>query len=308
MHCADRGGLSSYVREGIDVVKERFLHLFRVHGFTPHMIVEVLQPHGIGLAELMDDAKLLPLLSEQVLIEQAERFAVQIDWLSAKSIAPVDTPYSRELHKNPTGLCKYLVSKCKQYDNQADLTVLFLRETGADYQAAFESDSNSGPDVGVVVRQTFKTPGGKPYHRYEAWRSVPWGCRETRLAVKVAILWLMRLEQATHYHSRFEGIEVERHVLHSICDRGGLPAEALEKSGPFSWRKHWDPRDYVEDGFGCKETSERLMALKYYGYFKMDKLFTPLEPYVRADVLAVPIGHRDAAKEIRHLRVAISRR
>jgi hypothetical protein len=32
------------------------------------------------------------------------------------------------------------------------------------------------------------------------------------------------------------------------------------------------------------------MALKYYGYHKMDKLFVPLEPYVRAEALAVPIG------------------
>ncbi len=88
----------------------------------------------------------------------------------------------------------------------------------------------------------------------------------------------MRLAHATHYRASFEGIELEHHVLFSICDEGGLPAEALEKSRPYSWLKRWDSREYVEDGLGCKETSKRPMALKYYGYFEMDKLFTPLAP------------------------------
>jgi hypothetical protein len=284
------------VREGIALVKERFLHLFRVHGFTPHMIADILQPHGIGLSELMDDTKLLPLLSEKVMAEQAERFAVQLDWLNAKSVSPIATSYQylHELGKNPKGLCENLACKLKQHDNRTDLTVLFLRETNADYQAAFENDNNHGSYVGVVVRQTFKTPSGKPYHRYEPWRTVPWGYDETRLGVKVAILWLMRLARVTHYHASFEGVEVERNVLLSICDNGGLPAEALERSSPYSWLKRWDPREYVEDGLGCKEKSERSMALKYYGYFEMDKLFAPLEPYVRADVLAVPISAENA--------------
>ena len=137
------------VREGIDSVKERYLHLFRVHGFTPHIISDVLQPHSIGLAELMDDAKLLHLLSEQV---QAERLAVQPDWLNAKPVPPVGTSYSPELHKNPTGLCNELVRKLKQHDNQTDLTVLFVRESGADLQSEFENDTNQGGNVGVVVR------------------------------------------------------------------------------------------------------------------------------------------------------------
>jgi hypothetical protein len=275
------------VREGINLVKERFLHLFRVHGFTPHMIADVLRPHGIGLADLMDDQKLLPLLTDQVLEEQAERFAIQPDWLHGKPVMPV--ALRLEIHKNPAGLCRDIVNKLKEHNNRIEITVLFLRGTGADFQAAFVSETNSGGYIGAVVRQTFKTPGDRPYHRYEAWRTVPWAYSETRLAVKVIILWLMRLSQATHYRVRFEGVEVDSNVLLDICDRGGLPAGALE-TGPYSWLKHWEPRDYVEDGAGCKETSERPTALEYYGYHKMDKLFEPLEPYVRAEVLAVPIG------------------
>jgi hypothetical protein len=148
---------------------------------------------------------------------------------------------------------KDLVGKLQQDSNRTDLTVLFLRATGANFQAAFENDNIDGAAIGVVVRQTFMAPGGKPYHRYEAWQTVPWGYCEARLAVKVAILWLMRLPRATPYRASFQGIEVESNVLFSICDRGGLPAEALENA----WLKRWEPRDYVEEGLGCKETSER---------------------------------------------------
>lgn len=280
------------VREGIDLVRERFLHLFWVHGFTPHMIADVLQDHGIGLAELMNDDKLLGLLSEKVMAEQADRFAVQLDWLNGKRVSPVSTVYG-EIGKNPAGMCRDLVRKLKKHDNQDELHIVFVRESGTSLQAAFDSDSNQGGDVGVVVRQTFKTPGGKPYHRYEAWKTLPWAYSETRLSLKVLILWLMRLLDATHYRATFEGVEVESKVLDSICDCGGIPAEALERSGPYSWLKRWDPREYVEDGLGCKEVSERPMALKYYSYYKMDEVFSPLAPYIKAEVLAVPIGGKD---------------
>jgi hypothetical protein len=280
------------VREGINLVKDRFLHLFSVHSFTPHMIADVLRPHSIGLADLMDDQKLLPLLTDQVLAEQAERFAVQPDWLHGKPVVPVASRIAtgREIHRSPDKLCNDILNKLKQHDNLTDITVLFLRETGADFQAAFDSKTTAGGYIGAVVRQTFKTPGGTPYHRYEAWQTVPWAYSETRLAVKVIILWLVRLLKVTHYRVRFEGVEVDSNVLLDICDRGGLPAVALE-TGPYSWLKHWEPLDYVEDGLGCKEISELPEALKYYGYHKMDKLFVPLEPpYVRREALAVPIG------------------
>ncbi len=278
------------VREKVELVKERFMHLFRMHGFTPHMIVDVLRPHGIGLADLVDDAKFLPLLTDQVLAEQAERFAAQPDWLQGKQVSPVDTPYARQIHRTPSRLCGDVAQKLRQHDNRTELTVLFLRETGADFQSAFESDTNQGGDVGAVIRQTFKTPSGKPYHRYEAWRTVPWAYSETRLSVKVIILWLMRLSLVTHYSVRFEGVEVERKALLEICDRGALPAEALESAEPYQWLKKWDPSDYVENGLGCKETSERSTALAYYEYAEMDRLFDQLSPYVRREVLARPVG------------------
>ena len=277
------------VRDGVELVKERFLHLFRVHSFTPYMIAEVLRPHGIGLAELADDAKLLSLLSEEVIKEQAERFWVSLDWLRGKSTNPIDQTHM--LHKNPDWLCRRIVDLMCGDENR-ELTVLFVREKGANFQQAFESDTNQGGDIGVVVRQTCQTPSGKPYHRYQAWKTVPWAYRETRLAVKVVILWLERLENVSFPRVGVGGVEVETRLLSSICNYGTLPAEVLEERPyPAPRLKRWDPEDYVADPkkvHYALEGSERPVALKYYGYNKMDELFAPLR-YVRKEALAIGI-------------------
>lgn len=277
------------VRDGVERVKERFLHLFRVHGFTPHMIAEVLRPFGIGLAELADDAKLLPLLSEELIKEQAERFWVSLDWLSGKDVS---SNHSVPMHsKNPSCFCERLVDLLRSPETHA-LTVLFVRESGADFRQAFDSDANHGGDIGLVIRQTRRTPSGKPFHRYQAWRTVPWAYRETRLTMKVAMLWLERLRRVSSCKVNFHGLEVEKRVLLSVCDHGGLPAEALEERPyPAPQLTRWEPENYVADPkeySWALEASERPLALEYYGLYKMDEVFAPL-PCLREGALAVGI-------------------
>lgn len=276
---------SEAMRESVDLVKDRFLHLFRVHGFTPYMIADVLQPHGIGLAELKDEAKLLSLLSDQVLAEQAERFNVQPEWLAGKPVTPVSDPYHRQIGKSPNWLCKSIADRLRDNPGtSSSLKVLFVRESGESFQAAFESDSNQGAYVGVVVRETRRTPAGKEYHRYEAWRTVPWAYGETRLSIKVILFWLQRLKRVSSYQVGFEGLELNRKALIGICDYGELPAEALEGRDRLNPLKHWDPEDYIEDtsvNMVAKEVSERQMALDYYGHNKMEDCFAGL-PYVRS--------------------------
>lgn len=283
---------SEAVREGVELVRDRFLHLFRVHGFTPHMIVDVLRPHGVGLVELGSDTKLLSLLSEDVLAEQAKRFGVEVDWLYGKPVSPIRSTH--RLDRNPYWFAKTIAELL--HEDGRELTVLFLRQKDLSLQAAFESDGNSGGDVGMVVRQTCRTPGGKTYHRYQAWNTVPWAYRETRLSLKVVILWLQKLDAETYYKTNFYGVEVDERVLYAICNHGSLPAEGLEQKGPYNSLKRWDPEDYVMDPMHthiAKEAIEWPTAHEYFLHYKMGETFTLLAPLLRPNYLAHNITNFD---------------
>ena len=60
-----------------------------------------------------------------------------------------DAATGGEIQKNPAGLCNSIVDTMKQHDNLTDVAVMFVRETSADFQTAFDNETNAGGDVGV---------------------------------------------------------------------------------------------------------------------------------------------------------------
>lgn len=294
-------GATEAVRGQVSLVRERFFRLFHAHRFTPGMIANVLRPHGITLADVMDDSRILPLLTDEVLAEHAKRFNASVEWLHGMRESPMDRV--PQIHKRPQGVASRIVDLLLDGNNQRDLTIIFLRNSEQNFAAAHKEGPDAPPRaevgyVGVVLRETHRTAGGKPFHRYEPWESVPWDYRETRLAVKALILWLKRLDHGTHHTVRMEGREVDRQSLLSL-DRGDvLPAEVLEN--PARHLKSWDPEDFVSKpeivmreatlpNITARETHERPLALEYYGYYELEREFDRLT-HVNPDALAVPVG------------------
>ena len=194
------------LRGNVSLVVERFLHLFHIHRFTPRMIADVLEPYGITLADIMDESRMLPLLSDTVMSDQAMRFNASLEWLHGKKVPPVaDVP---RFGKRPEVVCNKVIDLLLESDNQRDLTVIFLKDMELRFNTAhdeiYRSERNTG-NVCIVLRETYRTSTGKPYHRYQPWDSVPWDYGETRLTVKSLILWLKRLDKGTYHHVRVEG-------------------------------------------------------------------------------------------------------
>ena len=287
------------LRGNVSLVAERFLHLFHVHRFTPRMIADVLEPYGITLADIMDDSRMLPLLSDTVMSDQAVRFNASLEWLHGKKVPPVaDVP---RFGKQPEVVCNKVIDLLLESNNQRDLTVIFLKDMELRYitehDEIYRSERNTG-NVCIVLRETYRTSTGKPYHRYQPWDSVPWDYGETRLTVKSLILWLKRLDKGTYHHVRLEGREVDPQT-HIALTRGDvLPAEVLDDAS--RRLKSWDPTDYVAKpeivlpkatlpNTSAKETRERATALYYYKLYKIEDLFDRLT-HVNREALATPAG------------------
>lgn len=294
-------GTTEAVRIQVSLMRERFFRLFHAHRFTPGMIADVLRSQGITLADIMDDSRILPLLTDEVLEEQAKRFNASVDWLHGMRRLPMDRV--PKIHKQPRDLASRIVDLLLAGDNQRNLTVIFVRNLEQNFAAAQTERPKSGPQpqvgyVGVVLREKHRTPGGKPFFRYEPWESVPWDYRETRLAIKSLILWLERLVYGTHHTITVEGREVDMQSLNSLDHGDSLPAEVLDN--PARHLKSWDPKDYVSKAeivlkkatlpnTMARETHERALALKYYGYYELEHEFERLT-HLDRNALSVPVG------------------
>jgi hypothetical protein len=287
------------LRGNVSLVVERFLHLFHIHRFTPRMIADVLEPYGITLADIMDDSQMLPLLSDTVMSDQAMRFNASLEWLHGKKVRPVaDVP---RFGKQPGVVCNKVIDLLLESDNRRDLTVIFLKDMELRFNTAhneiYRSERNTG-NVSIVLRETYRTSTGKPYHRYQPWDSVPWDYGETRLTVKSLILWLKRLDKGTYHHVRVEGCEIDPQTLIALTRGDVLPAEVLDDASRHL--KSWDPSDYVAKpeivlakatlpNTSARETQERAVALHYYDLYEIEDLFNRLT-HVNRQALTEPVG------------------
>lgn len=284
-------------RGRVSIVRERFFHLFDIHGFTARMMADALQPHGITLADLMDDARLLPLLTDEVLEGHAGRFNASVEWLHGGKQRPVIDRVP-EYNKRPEWVCKRIVDLLLEGQ---EVTAIFLRDKDHNFGAAFDERPGDVGSVGLVLRTAHRTASGKGYHRYEPWQPLPWDYDQVRFSVKALILWLQRLGKVSVVHRvRIEGREIDREVLRRL-GRGDLhPAEVLEESGwPRRWSS-WDPDDYVAEAVhrfpgrtapnpSAREAHERPAAMRHYGFWELDKELKRL-PHINVDHLAKPIG------------------
>ncbi len=159
-----------------ETISARFVRLFESHGVHRNQIPRFFD-HGLTIKDLKDDDSLLPCLTETILDDACELFAVRREWLDgADSVAHEN----HDFYKEPEGIIK-LINELRDKNPEGDLFgELYTPE---------KPDFNS--EAIIVLSEIIDYMGGEPIYRYHLcnnWRHDYWKSR-AYLTACVAIAW-----------------------------------------------------------------------------------------------------------------------
>jgi len=197
-------------------VAHRFVDLFEAHGVRRNQIPRVLG-HGLTLSDVVDEASLLPKLTEPVLDAACSLFGVRREWLDGAG----EDPYVRHDFYQYPGDFQRFIEELKAARPDAELTgYLVVPEEAAPHDQAH-----------LILGQAIACLGDATVYRYyvcDTWIYDYWKSR-AYLTACVAIAWKNDVYVTGRYANRRD--------LSMLVASGSLPGLVLDRlaSGGRRW-------------------------------------------------------------------------
>jgi hypothetical protein len=207
-------------------VSQRFVELFEAHGVRRNQIPRVLG-HGLSLSDLVDDASLLPKLTEPVLDAACSLFGVRREWLDEAG----EEAYIRHAFYEYPGDFQRFIEELKAPRPGAELT---------GYLVVPEEVAPHGQAI-LILAETIVSLGNATVYRYhlcDTWTYDYWKSR-AYLTACVAIAWKNDVYVAGRY--------ADRRDLSILAGSGNLPGPVLDRLA--SDGRRW----YAEDLALCPD-------------------------------------------------------
>lgn len=242
-----------------ETVAGRFIRLFEAHGVHRNQIPRFFG-HGITIADVNDEKKLLPKLTEEILDAAVELFAARREWLDGadERIYPL-----HDFYKHPEEFETFL-NEIQAAKPESRISGFLFAPESKDY----------GAEALIVLEVPIGGVGEKEINRFHLchnWFFSYWKAR-AYLTACVAIAW----RRGIHLYGRV----VDEKSIKKFSD--GCNFLELDSDGSHSLRgKHWYPEDMAlepnvflngidpeQDNFGIKAGLELWLKLEEKGYLK----------------------------------------
>lgn len=142
---------SSKKRKEEDSVATRFVQLFESHGVHRNQIPRIFK-HGLSVADVANDEKLLEKLTEEMQVDACSLFAVQREWLDGANNQIYPTYH---FYKYPEGFIKF-IDNIIQKSESRDIKAILLTPVGNQY----------GKPALLLLEEELGAIGEKSYYRY----------------------------------------------------------------------------------------------------------------------------------------------
>ena len=260
---------SEQTRRAVDLMRDRFAHLFNAHKIDVPTQVEILREYGFTLAAFRDDTALLNLLTDTVIDTVSDKFHIQRDWLlGSASQAP---RIMGRWYKNPGEVCRRLITLMAAGHAPE---VICLRQRDARFKDAYEhGDTVSSAPITLIIESQHVTGEGRKFSTFELWEPERWNYQKCRLYFKALILWLENASKRRSLHYR--GIELPPEIFRGLLHYELLPVEALDAWGGGCI---WYPDDYTDTRQAvAKEFEELELVKETYRECHLDKYLNDLD-------------------------------
>jgi len=214
-----------------DSVANRFVRLFEKHSVHRNQIPRFFG-HGLTLADVVDDDKLLIKLTPEILHAAADLFAVRLEWLEGVDNKIYET---HDFYKCPGAYAEFIAQLI----------------AGCDYQVFAELLLSTDPycqeDALLILAETFAENGNesvKRYHLCSNWFSKYW---KSRAGLTACIA--LTAKRPISLKGQKTPANIERFCAGEgfIADLDGWPP-AFERKWPSRKRfKVWHPDDWLYD-------------------------------------------------------------
>lgn len=238
-------------KDEVPTVADRFIELFEAHGVHRNQIPRFFG-HGLEVADFTSVDSLLPKLSEEILNEACELFAIRREWLDCAD----NTIYGvQDFYKDPAGFDDFIKNISLNDDNGDVIEALVL----------FPVLPSQSKESAIVIGELIGTVGSNEIYRYyicNTYVSSYWKCR-AYIASSIATI------ERYEYFAR--GGLVESQQLDGIVD-GNIFLRDLSS-------KRWDaselilsPKAYLDgvdpekDNFGVHSALVLWLDLAEKGY------------------------------------------
>lgn len=239
-------------------VAKRFVELFEAHGVKQSQIPNFFG-HGLELKDFVDHNSLISVLSEQILSDAAELFAIRREWLDGVDEQIYKT---HDFYKHPEDFVTF-ISDLKGNDGNLGGMLYVSQEDSRNAEAFF------------IIEECIGHIGDKPiYRNYFCgdWVYSYWRCR-AYLAACIAIAW----ENRVYIHGQYITKELAKKLsggygFFGIDEwHGGYPSFRGERFDPEYMALNPEVYlDGIDEGlFGLKAALGLWLELEEQGYMKI---------------------------------------
>lgn len=238
-------------------VASRMVALLESHGVHRNQIPRFIG-HGLTLANVKNDARLLEKLTDETLDDVAERFAVQREWL----VGADDQIYPHnDFYKKPDEFLHFL-NNLQSKNPENDISGLLIKP----------ENPNRRAEALIMLQECIGLIGEKPIYRYYLCNNWPFSYWKARayLTACIAIAWKKNI----YIH----GLVLPEKQIDQLASGNmllGWQGEGFWKLGFNRWdpedmtlapEKYLDGLDPEEDNFGIKSALNLWLTLERQGY------------------------------------------
>jgi hypothetical protein len=219
----------------LELMCARFNYLFDSYHIPMADVPNILQNSKFRRSDLMDNRLLVDALTDDVLLEIAEIFKVNIDWLKGASDKVIPAGGHGVWYKNigPTAL-----RIANSFLNHEQINVIFVAQHKGSYSIDERfHEAESGPDneinnlpIGVVIERV-STIFGHTIKKYDVLRYDRWNYDRCRRHLKYLALFCKRT------HIRYSGLALSKVNFKKLYSGDSLPLEVLQNTP----NEHWNP-------------------------------------------------------------------
>lgn len=239
-----------------ETIPARFIRLFETHGVHRNQIPRFFG-HALAVADVKDDETLIPKLTEKMLDDACEMFAVRREWLDG---AESQVHPEHDFYKHPKDFLDYIEALETMNPDERVTGVLIKPE-----------NDNGRPDALIILQEVIGYIGDKAicrFHLCNNWAFSYWKAR-AYLTACIAIAW----KKNAYIH----GISMPKDLIDKLASGETL----LGWNGEGIWdlsHKTWDPEgmcdrpeiflegiDPEENQFGIKSALELWLYLDKEG-------------------------------------------
>lgn len=248
--------LKKWKAKPVTSVSQRFVELFEAHGVQRNQIPRVFG-NNLALNDVVDDASLLPKLTEPVLDAACSLFGVRREWLEAQG----EEPYvHHQFYKSPQDF-ELFIKELKGARPDTEMTGYLIVPTEAMPQdQAF-----------LILAEVVATLGDEPIYRYHVCDTWTFGYWKSRayLTACVAIAWKNDVYVTGRYADKRE--------LSTLAGGANLPGPVVARLA--SCGRRWYAEDIAlqpdlymrdvdpeQDGFGVTSALSLWLMLDEEGW------------------------------------------